>query len=64
MSCAGPPKARGPRPWPNWPMRESVPARDGLGSAGPEATLVLGPQAGVTCLAVCLKSVNLRPSYV
>jgi len=25
-SCAGPPKARGPRPWPIWPMRKSVPA--------------------------------------
>ena len=23
-SCAGPPKARGPRPWPIWPMRKSV----------------------------------------
>jgi len=24
-SCAGPPKARDPRPWPIWPMRKSVP---------------------------------------
>jgi len=23
--CAGSPKARGPRPWPIWPMRTSVP---------------------------------------
>jgi len=24
----GPSKARGPRPWPNWPMRKNVPAND------------------------------------
>jgi len=35
-----------------------------LGSAVPEAILVLGPQAGVAYLAVCLKSVNVCPSYV
>jgi len=23
--CPGSPKARGPRPWPIWPMRKSVP---------------------------------------
>jgi len=35
-----------------------------LGSAGPQAILVLGPQAGVTFLAVCLKSVKVCLSYV
>jgi len=28
--CAGPSKARGPRPWPIWPVRKSVPARRSL----------------------------------
>ena len=31
-SWAGPQKARGPRPWPIWPMRKSVTAGEGGGA--------------------------------
>jgi len=44
-------------------ITELYPGTD-LEARGPSPSYFLEPHTGVTCLAVCLKSVKVRPSYV